>query len=245
MSDYNKQPVRDMLSQVRARLIDLEEAIDNYPGDMTGYDKRLDRIDDRIYLLEAELEKRTAAINRGEEVPPPNQTKVQAQATKAGNTAASVADKAMDAASKAAATAASAVTSFTGALSSSLNENNGQAQTGAQPASGTEGQNLSESEKVPSPHPTGTTDPTGDPNAATGGAANDDAAGAAVSGTAPGAGSDQATSARDEQMRSTVRDLNVIYQQGRDTLGDLTDAINDIKEPFDKLSSAIPHRRRW
>lgn len=237
MADFDKQPVRDMLSQVRARLIDLEEAIDNYPGDMTGYDKRLDRIDDRIYLLEAELEKRTAAINRGEEVPPPNQTKVQAQAAKAGNTAATVADKAVDMASKAASTAASAVTSFTGALSSSLNEDNGQQgqaaaapanqQGSAQPASQDSGE---DDGKVPSPHPAGTSDPTGDPNSG-----------------AQGNGQGSAESTRDQQMRSTVRDLNVIYQEGRDTLGDLTDAINDIKEPFDKISSAIPHRsrRRW
>ena len=49
-------------------------------------------------------------------------------------------------------------------------------------------------------------------------------------------------------MRSTVRDLNVIYQEGRDTLDDLSDALADIREPFDKLSNAMPrslHRRRW
>ncbi|MGI6591231.1 MAG: hypothetical protein ACOX1O_06475 [Eggerthellaceae bacterium] len=227
MADESRKAVKDMLSQVRARLIDLEEAIDSCPGDLTGYDKRLDRIDDRIYLLEVEIEKRAAAIKAGEAVPPPNQTKTQAAATQAGNTAASVADKAMDAASKAASTAATAVTSFTSAFSSSLNE-----EQSAQPAPAQQGQG-----NAPSPEPEGTSDPEGDPNAA--------------SSDAPTSSTktveNDATSKRNEQMRSTVRDLNVIYQEGRETLDDLSSAISDIREPFDKISNTIPRRgrRRW
>lgn len=234
MADESRKAVKDMLSQVRARLIDLEEAIDSCPGDLTGYDKRLDRIDDRIYLLEVEIEKRAAAIKAGEAVPPPNQTKTQAAASQAGSTAASVADKAVDAASKAASTAASAVTSFTSAFSASLNEGQAAGTTVSEPRQ-TAGTTAPASEprqsNVPSPEPVGTTDPQGDPDAA----------------SAPAGPTNEVVSNRDEQMRSTVRDLSVIYQEGRDTLDDLSNAISDIRAPFDKISNTMPRRgrRRW
>lgn len=232
MTDPNRQAVKDMLAQVRARLIDLEEAIDTYPGDLAGYDTRLDRIDDRIYLLEVELEKRAAAINRGEEVPPANQNAAAAAGAKAGKTAADVADKAIGAASKAASTAASAVTSFAGALSSSLNESAASAPRAQDADTASRTAPAAEAPAAPSPVPQGTSDPTGDPQAAV---------------EAQAAEKSAAATERDEQMRATVRDLNVIYQEGRETLGSLSDALADIREPFDKLSSALPRgtRRRW
>ena len=51
----NRQSVLSMISQVKARLTDLEKAVNACEGDLTGYAEKLDRIDDKVYLLEVEI----------------------------------------------------------------------------------------------------------------------------------------------------------------------------------------------
>lgn len=52
------EPVKAMIDKLHARLDDLSEVVSTIPFELNGYDKRLDRIDDQVYLLEVELEKK-------------------------------------------------------------------------------------------------------------------------------------------------------------------------------------------
>jgi hypothetical protein len=47
-----------MINKLHARLDDLAEVVSSIPFELSGYDKRLDRIDDQVYLIEVELEKK-------------------------------------------------------------------------------------------------------------------------------------------------------------------------------------------
>lgn len=47
-----------MIDKLHARLNDLAEVLATIPFELNGYDKKLDRIDDQVYLLEVELEKK-------------------------------------------------------------------------------------------------------------------------------------------------------------------------------------------
>lgn len=47
-----------MIDKLHARLDDLAEVVDAIPFELNGYDRKLDRIDDQVYLLEVELEKK-------------------------------------------------------------------------------------------------------------------------------------------------------------------------------------------
>jgi hypothetical protein len=49
------QDVLDMIEQVRARLVDLEDAVLAYEGDLPGFADKLDRVDDKVYLLETQI----------------------------------------------------------------------------------------------------------------------------------------------------------------------------------------------
>ena len=85
MTDQRKQ-VKAMISQVRARLVDLEEIVDAYEGDLAGYADKLDRVDDKIYLLEVELEKaakKAAAADKPADEAEEGAAKADAQEAKA------------------------------------------------------------------------------------------------------------------------------------------------------------------
>ena len=60
MAELN-QDVLDMIEQIRARLVDLEDDVRACNAELPGMATRLDRIDDRIYLLETEAASRAAA----------------------------------------------------------------------------------------------------------------------------------------------------------------------------------------
>ena len=62
MAELN-QDVLDMIEQIRARLVDLEDDVRACNAELPGMATRLDRIDDRIYLLETEVESRAAAAS--------------------------------------------------------------------------------------------------------------------------------------------------------------------------------------
>ena len=55
------EDVLAMIAQLRARLQDLEDDVRAFDGDLPGMATRLDRIDDRIYLLETEVASRASA----------------------------------------------------------------------------------------------------------------------------------------------------------------------------------------
>lgn len=52
------QDVLDMIARLHARLDDLTAVVNQCDMDLEGYAKRLDKVDDQIYLIEVELEKR-------------------------------------------------------------------------------------------------------------------------------------------------------------------------------------------
>lgn len=52
------ESVEAMIAKLHARLDDLSEVVSEIPFELNGYDKRLDKIDDQIYLIEVELEKK-------------------------------------------------------------------------------------------------------------------------------------------------------------------------------------------
>ncbi len=68
MAEKN-QDVLDMIAQLHARLTDLENDVRACDAELPGMAKRLDRIDDRIYLLETEVESRADAAAAGGEAP--------------------------------------------------------------------------------------------------------------------------------------------------------------------------------
>lgn len=47
-----------MIDKLHARLDDLAEVVKEIPFELNDYDKRLDKIDDQVYLIEVELEKK-------------------------------------------------------------------------------------------------------------------------------------------------------------------------------------------
>ena len=49
-----------MNERLHARLDDLSVVVDGVPYELAGYDRKLDKIDDQIYLIEREIEKKTA-----------------------------------------------------------------------------------------------------------------------------------------------------------------------------------------
>lgn len=54
------EAVKTMIERLHARLDDLSVVVDGVPYELAGYDKKLDKIDDQIYLIECEIEKKTA-----------------------------------------------------------------------------------------------------------------------------------------------------------------------------------------
>jgi len=54
------EAVKTMIERLHARLDDLSVVVDGVPYELAGYDRKLDKIDDQIYLIEREIEKKTA-----------------------------------------------------------------------------------------------------------------------------------------------------------------------------------------
>ena len=52
------ESVLAMIDKLHARLDDLAEVVRDIPFELSGYDKKLDKIDDQVYLIEVELEKK-------------------------------------------------------------------------------------------------------------------------------------------------------------------------------------------
>ena len=51
-----KEAVSNMIQQIRDRLDDVEESLDLFEGNLSGYVKRFDRIDDQLFAIEEEFE---------------------------------------------------------------------------------------------------------------------------------------------------------------------------------------------
>ena len=68
MAELN-QDVLDMIEQIRARLVDLEDDVRACGVELPGMATRLDRVDDRIYLLEQEVASRADAATESAEPP--------------------------------------------------------------------------------------------------------------------------------------------------------------------------------
>lgn len=82
------EPVVNMIDKLHARLDDLAEVVNQIPFELNGYDKKLDRIDDQVYLIEVELEKK---LNSAVPLTP-----VNAQQSEAFDAAASESDAGAD-----------------------------------------------------------------------------------------------------------------------------------------------------
>lgn len=54
------EDVLKMIETLHARLYDLESAVESLPGEAPQYVKKLDKIDDALYLLQCEVEKEVA-----------------------------------------------------------------------------------------------------------------------------------------------------------------------------------------
>lgn len=52
------EPVLAMIDKLHARLDDLADVVRQVPYELNGYDAKLDKIDDQVYLMEVELEKK-------------------------------------------------------------------------------------------------------------------------------------------------------------------------------------------
>lgn len=50
------EAVKTMIERLHARLDDLSVVVDGVPYELAGYDKKLDKIDDQIYLIDASRE---------------------------------------------------------------------------------------------------------------------------------------------------------------------------------------------
>lgn len=69
------ESVLAMIDKLHARLDDLAEAVRDIPYELNGYDEKLDKIDDQVYLIEVELEKKLS-----NSVPLKPVTKVESEA---------------------------------------------------------------------------------------------------------------------------------------------------------------------
>ena len=58
MSERNEDVLK-MIEQLKARLDDLENDVRNFEGDLPDMAKRIDHLDDKVYLLELEIESRS------------------------------------------------------------------------------------------------------------------------------------------------------------------------------------------
>lgn len=62
------EDVLDMIDTLHARLDDVRAAVEALHGEATGYAKRLDRLDDSLYLIQRELEAMEHASASSEDV---------------------------------------------------------------------------------------------------------------------------------------------------------------------------------
>lgn len=69
------ESVLAMIDKLHARLDDLAEVVREIPFELNGYDKKLDKIDDQVYLIEVELEKK---MNNSVPLKPVSETESEA-----------------------------------------------------------------------------------------------------------------------------------------------------------------------
>ena len=65
------EDIYQMIDTLHARLDDVRAAVDSLDSDAPGYAKRLDKLDDSLYLLQLDLEKRAESVLQEEEISSP------------------------------------------------------------------------------------------------------------------------------------------------------------------------------
>ena len=65
------EDIYQMIDTLHARLDDVRAAVDSLDSDAPGYAKRLDKLDDSLYLLQLDLEKHAESVLQEEEISSP------------------------------------------------------------------------------------------------------------------------------------------------------------------------------
>lgn len=98
------ESTKAMIEKLHARLNDLSEVVDEIPFELNGYDRKLDNIDDQVYLIEVKLEKKLESAKPLEKVSAEDSkafdeatTEGPEKATKTTSTASEISDEASDA----------------------------------------------------------------------------------------------------------------------------------------------------
>ncbi len=84
------EDIYQMIDTLHARLDDVRAAVDSLDSDAPGYAKRLDKLDDSLYLLQLDLEKHAESALQEEE--PSSSAEEDDNVEKASKTSASEAD---------------------------------------------------------------------------------------------------------------------------------------------------------
>lgn len=84
------EDIYQMIDTLHARLDDVRAAVDSLDSDAPGYAKRLDKLDDSLYLLQLDLEKHAESALREEE--PSSSAEEDDNVEQASKTSASEAD---------------------------------------------------------------------------------------------------------------------------------------------------------
>lgn len=77
------EDIYQMIDTLHARLDDVRAAVDSLESDAPGYAKRLDKLDDSLYLLQLDLEKHSESPLRENESSPSTEDDDVEQASKA------------------------------------------------------------------------------------------------------------------------------------------------------------------
>ena len=65
------EDIYQLIDTLHARLDDVRAAVDSLDSDAPGYAKRLDKLDDSLYLLQLDLEKHAESVLQEEEISSP------------------------------------------------------------------------------------------------------------------------------------------------------------------------------
>ncbi len=65
------EDIYQMIDTLHARLDDVRAAVDSLDSDAPGYAKRMDKLDDSLYLLQLDLEKHAESVLQEEEISSP------------------------------------------------------------------------------------------------------------------------------------------------------------------------------
>lgn len=216
------ESVKAMIAKLHARLDDLSEVVEEVPFELNGYDKKLDRIDDQVYLIEVDLEKKLKNAVPIAPVSAAQSDAFDAAASGASNSTSQAAAATVDAST----TSASVSNSPVGNVSRST----------VHIVEGAEADSVSKVTIEPGDHDV--TAAAADANAAEASSVSATSASAESEASQAGSGEKKQegflTDSAKETIAGATKTLNSLYKDGKEVVGEFSEAFGDIKEVLKK-----------